>query len=341
MHRNGDPWLRWLIDHDRSISSDTAERVLNKEPLERVRLLKNVPLFVELTGRDLFNISRQLQPVSAKKDTIIIREMDTGDSMYLIKQGTAGIYKEHTRIGVLGANECFGEMAVITQGPRTATITAEEDMELYQLTRHTFYNMLSERTEIALELMKLLSRRLRSMNARIPAADTVAATHQETAAIEALEERNQIHVDPSSEHASNEQIVRRLLTLQRISLFSHCSQQDFLHLAQMVKENVYEAGESICRIGENGDTMFGIIEGQIRVHKGNEALAVLDVGQSFGEMTITDGEPRSANCTAIGRTVLIELTREQVITFCFQRIDVLKGIIRVLAERFQETQHRV
>jgi len=342
LHRNGDPWLRWLIDHARSLSSDMAKRELNDEPLERVRLLKNVPLFGELTGRDLYNISRQLRPVYAKKDTLIIREMDMGDSLYLIKQGTAGIYKQRTRIGELGSKECFGEMAVITQGPRTATIVAEEDMELYQLTRDTFYNMLSERTEIALELMKLLSRRLRSMNARIPANDMVAERQQEIATMGVLEERKHIHtIDPLIEHTRNEQIARRLLALQQISLFSNCSQQDYIHLAQMVKENVYEAGENICRVGENGNTLFGIIEGQIRVHKGNEVLAVLEVGQSFGEMTIIDGEPRSANCTAIGRTVVIELTREQVITFCFQRIDVLKGIIRVLAERFQETHNTV
>jgi len=342
LHQNGDPWLRWLIDHVRSFSSDMAERELNDETLERVRLLKNVPLFVELTGRDLFNISRHLRPVNAKKDALIIREMDMGDSLFLIKQGTAGIYRQDTRIGELGANECFGEMAVITQGPRTATIMAEEDMELFQLTRDTFYNMLSERTEIALELMKLLSRRLRSMNARIPAADKVAETVQEIAPMGVLAEGKPIQViDSLSEHVRNEQIARRLLALQRISLFSHCSQQDFLYLAQMVKENVYEDGENICRVGENGDAMFGIIEGGIQVHKGNEVLAILEVGQSFGEMTIIDGEPRSADCTAIGRTIIIELTREQVITFCFQRIDVLQGIIHVLAERFHDTQNTV
>jgi CRP-like cAMP-binding protein len=87
--------------------------------------------------------------------------------------------------------------------------------------------------------------------------------------------------------------------------------------------------------------MFGILEGQVQVHKGSEVLASLGAGQSFGEMAIIDGEPRSADCKAVTRTLLIELSREQVIAFCFQRIEVLKGIIRVLAERFQQSQNRV
>ncbi|WP_239619273.1 Npt1/Npt2 family nucleotide transporter [Cohnella mopanensis] len=326
-----DPWMRRLIDHVHSPGTE-----LNDESLERVHLLKNVSLFSELPGRDLFHISKQLEPVHATIKTPIITEMDTGDSLYLIKQGTMGIYQRMVKIGELSANECVGEMAVISHGPRSATIIAEEDTELYRLTSQAFYDLLFERTEIALEMMKLLSRRLRSMNARIPVSEvTLAAEHEAAATVELDHDHSQNEVQES-----NETIVRRMLTLQRIGLFAHCSQTDFLHLAHMVKESVYEAGEPICRIGEDGDTLFGIIEGQVQVHKGSESLASLGVGQSFGEMAIIDGEPRSADCKAVTRTVLIQLSREQVIAFCFQRIEVLKGIIRVLAERFQQSRNR-
>lgn len=139
----------------------------------------------------------------------------------------------------------------------------------------------------------------------------------------------------------NESIIRRILVLQKISLFVHCSQEDFIKLAQMVEESIYETGETICSIGEDGHTMYGIIEGNIQVHKGFENLATLGVGQCFGEMAIIDGQPRSADCTASSRTILLELTREQVFTFCFQQMHVLKSLMRVLAERTQDTERLV
>jgi CRP-like cAMP-binding protein len=108
----------------------------------------------------------------------------------------------------------------------------------------------------------------------------------------------------------------------------------------MVEEVVYDSGEAICKTGEDGDTMFGIIEGEVRVHRGSETLAVLGVGQCFGEMAIIDGDPRSADCTAHQRTILLQLTREQVFMFCFQQINVLKNMMRVLAERLNEMQER-
>ncbi|HHY71975.1 MAG TPA: cyclic nucleotide-binding domain-containing protein [Bacillus bacterium] len=338
LYQQGDSWMRRLIEHVRLHDSVQSSK---DEYIERVRLLKNVSLFAELSGRDLFKIAQHLKLVHIKKKTIIIKEMDSGDSLYLIKQGTTGIYKNSTKVAELSENECFGEMAVLTDGPRSATIIAEEDTELYQLTSHAFYDMLFERTEIALELMRLLSRRLRSVNARIAIADKAVITEQEVAIAAVLEDNVMKELETLSEQGKNEKMIRRILMLQRISLFAHCSQKDFLHLAHMVKENVYEAGEQVCRIGEDGDAMFCIIEGQILVHKGGETLTSLGMGESFGEMAIIDGEPRSADCTATSRTIVMELTREQVFTFCFQRIEVLKGIIRVLAERFQGTQDRM
>jgi CRP-like cAMP-binding protein len=68
----------------------------------------------------------------------------------------------------------------------------------------------------------------------------------------------------------------------------------------MVEEVVYDSGEAICKTGEDGDTMFGIIEGEVRVHRGSETLAVLGVGQCFGEMAIIDGGRGSEVCGLYG-----------------------------------------
>ncbi len=95
--------------------------------------------------------------------------------------------------------------------------------------------------------------------------------------------------------------------------------EDFIWLAQMVEEVVYDPGEVICRAGDFGDTMYGIIEGSICVHRGSEEFAVLQEGAFFGKMAIIDSGPRSADCTAKEATVLLQLHRDLVLTFCFQK----------------------
>lgn len=85
----------------------------------------------------------------------------------MIEQGTTGIYRNSIKIDELGAYDYFGEMGVITQRLRSATVIAEQDVVLYELTSSSFYEVIFDRTEIAMELMKLLSGRLRSTNEKI------------------------------------------------------------------------------------------------------------------------------------------------------------------------------
>lgn len=143
-------------------------------------------------------------------------------------------------------------------------------------------------------------------------------------------------LETSDNHNHNQAIIRRVLVLQKIELFAHLSQADFIRLAHLVEEVAYKPGEIICRMDEHGDTMYGIIEGSIRVHRGAEHLAQLGEGQFFGEMAIIDSGPRSADCTAIEHTVLLRLDRHQVFSFCFQHMDALKSMMKVLADRLRE-----
>jgi CRP-like cAMP-binding protein/ATP/ADP translocase/HEAT repeat protein len=322
-----DPWINLNIDDMRATEEEPAQVTL----MRQVQLLKRVTLFAGLTGRDFYNIAQRLQPLLLPKGAEIVRQGENGDSLYLIEQGKAGIYINGSKVNELGAYAYFGEISVITDRVRSATVLAEEDVKLYELTSDAFYEIIFDRTEIAMELMKLLSLRLRSTN------DKVASSQLE-AALEATVAEDTPAIAALADEDRNETMIRRILVLQKISLFAHCSQDDFIRLAQMVEESVYEAGERVCAIGEDGDSMYGIIDGTIQVHKGSEQLAALGVGQCFGEMAIIDGQPRSADCTASSRTILLELTREQVFAFCFQKLHVLKGLMRVLVERTQDTE---
>ncbi|TXK81460.1 Npt1/Npt2 family nucleotide transporter [Paenibacillus sp. N3.4] len=328
----GDEWLRETITYQRQRIAGTMPNAELSAQIERVQLLRNVSLFQGLTRKDLSIIALKLHQVNRDKGSIIIQEGDQGDSLMIIDEGQAGIYRNDQLLVELKRGDCFGEMAILTQGLRTATIRAETDIRLWQLDSSDFYEMMFDQTSIAIEMMKLLSRRLRSELAR--SNETVNANALPDQAFSVV--HNGLSAFKSEVDLTKEDVIlRRILVLQKIDLFAHLAPNDFLWLAHKVEEVAFDQDEAIFRTGDYGDTMYGIIEGSIRVHRGVEEYAVLQEGEFFGEIAIIDSGPRSADCTARKRTVLLELHRDQVFSFCFQNMNVLKSMMRVIAERLK------
>ncbi|MDF2670145.1 MAG: hypothetical protein K0R67_2451, partial [Paenibacillus sp.] len=362
---HGDAWLSTClkaainelpVKKEGALSRETDharnEHLRINKLLEQVQLLRELTLFKGMSGKDLAKIAESLHEVSFMEGESIIREGEQGDSLYLIQQGTAGVIRNEMKIGHLEEGECFGEMSVLTSGLRTATVRAESYIQLWRLDSSELYEMMFNQNEIALEIMRLLSKRLRGAILR-SIQDRTGAGHvnlvaEDTTDIKQLSQvpaqvaaaANQELDQGRQPFTDNEMILRRILVLQKISLFANFSPEDFVKLAKMVDEVRYEQGERICSLGENGDIMHGIIEGSVRVHRDSETIAVLEEGECFGEMAIIDNEPRSADCTAASTSVLLQLSREQVLTFCFGRIDVMKGMLRILAERLKGMQEK-
>lgn len=312
-------------------STEIDERLADH--VSRVRLLRNVSLFQGLSSRDLSVIALRLQKVHKAQGSKIIQEGDPGDSMMILENGRAGVYRNGQLLQQLKRGDCFGEMAILTEGPRTATIIAEDDVLVWRLDSAVFYDMMFDQNSIALEMMKLLSRRLRTALNRSTAEEQeqsgMLLGKAEVAAARSVQET------AGMTQMKDDAILKRILVLQKIGLFRHLSSHDFIWLAQMVDEVEYEQGETVCRTGDFGDAMYGIIEGAITVHRGNERIAELREGEFFGEMALIDSGPRSADCTAACDTVLLRLHRDQVMTYCFQNIDVLRSMMRVIADRLK------
>jgi CRP-like cAMP-binding protein len=96
---------------------------------------------------------------------IIIREKEPGASMFIIQTGQVEIFRQHAgkerQIALLGPGDFFGEMSVLEEIPRTASARALQDSQLLQIDATTFDQMLHQNPEIAVRMMRRLSRRLR------------------------------------------------------------------------------------------------------------------------------------------------------------------------------------
>ena len=95
----------------------------------------------------------------------IFREGDTGDSMFAIKRGKVAIMVGGNIVDVLREEELFGEMALLEHTTRAAAVVALEETELVEVDKAQFYDLVRQNPHFALQLMQLLSERLRNADA--------------------------------------------------------------------------------------------------------------------------------------------------------------------------------
>ena len=135
-------------------------------------LLQNIPLFAGLPEAQLDHIAKMavLRQVPRHK-TIVFVGAKT-DSLFVIVSGSAKVLNRDAEgreviLSMLEAGECFGEMGLIDDSPRSADVVANEACELLVISKADFTRALSENTELCLNIMKSLVLRLREANHKI------------------------------------------------------------------------------------------------------------------------------------------------------------------------------
>jgi CRP-like cAMP-binding protein len=130
--------------------------------------------------------------------------------------------------------------------------------------------------------------------------------------------------------------VEKVLFLKSIDLFSQIPGEDLAQVALIASEEAREASEDIFVEGDVGDALFLVIEGRVRVHRADKAIAELGERECFGEMAILDASPRSATVTALADVTLLKIAREDFEELLTENHAISMGIIKVLTRRLRE-----
>src|SRR5262245_63887563 len=145
-------------------------------------LLTRVGLFAALGRVELAKLAAYLDPVELVAGGEVFRQGETGDSLYVVASGALGVFVASAaggstlRVGTLTSGEAFGEMALFTGEPRSATIRADSPSTILQMPRDRFLALVVREPTISLTIAATLSQRLRSANeARVEHAGFVAA----------------------------------------------------------------------------------------------------------------------------------------------------------------------
>jgi CRP-like cAMP-binding protein len=130
--------------------------------VEKVLFLKSIDLFSQIPGEDLAQVALIATEEAREHGEEIFAEGEAGDALYLVLDGKVRVHRGDRQIAELGERECFGEMAILDASPRSATVTAVQDTNLLKISREDFQEIMSEKPEIALGIIKVLSHRLRN-----------------------------------------------------------------------------------------------------------------------------------------------------------------------------------
>jgi len=114
-----------------------------------IEILKQIPFFAELPNEDLEAIGQKVQMQYFGPDQVIFEEGDYGEEMYIIKRGKVQVVRDFNILATLEDNAFFGEMALVSDEPRNATIKSVEEVEALVLTKPHFRELLENKPSIA------------------------------------------------------------------------------------------------------------------------------------------------------------------------------------------------
>jgi hypothetical protein len=131
-----------------------------------VAALQRVQLFADMDRRQAEQIARLLKLRPFAKGETVIMEGSGGAAFFVIESGEATVTSKGAYLSTLGPGDCFGEIALIDGGPRSATVTAASDLVCYGLTFWEFRPLVEGNGAIGWKLLQALAKRLRAAELR-------------------------------------------------------------------------------------------------------------------------------------------------------------------------------
>jgi CRP/FNR family transcriptional regulator, cyclic AMP receptor protein len=126
----------------------------------KIELLKRVPLFAGCSKKELGEIALVADEIDAAAGKVLTREGDSGREFFVLVDGAADVHRKGRKVRTMDAGDFFGEIALVSSRPRTATVTATAPVRLLVVTDRAFRELMRKMPSIQLKVMTALADRL-------------------------------------------------------------------------------------------------------------------------------------------------------------------------------------
>ena len=128
--------------------------------------LASVPLFSACSRKELERIAPVSDEISVPAGRVLTAQGDLGQECFVVVEGTVTVDRNGTKLATLGPGSCVGELALLDNGPRTATVTAASPLTVLVIQRNAFRELLDQVPSIAIKLLVSVAGRLREVDER-------------------------------------------------------------------------------------------------------------------------------------------------------------------------------
>lgn len=126
----------------------------------KVDLLRAVPLFAECSQKELGRIATIADEIALPEGTTLIEEGRQGREFFVLIDGTVEVRRGDSKVAEMGGGSFFGEIALLTEAPRNATVTATSSTRVLVITGQAFQRVLNETTTIRPKVLAALAERV-------------------------------------------------------------------------------------------------------------------------------------------------------------------------------------
>jgi F420-non-reducing hydrogenase small subunit len=263
--------------------------------------------------------------------SVVFRQGDTGDAMYIIQSGAVEVSEAHEGremvVSVLGKGDFFGEMALFSAERRTATVVAVRPTRLLALTRTTLMEKMRKDPGVALHFVKRLILRIqdarRKLRELVLNDDEILASAMITTGEEAADASAANPIPPAKSSAP-------VLSIQDLAEVWEAGEDS----------QWFETGQRIFNEGDPGDALYVTLSGSVEISQENEdgkfVQRIVQAGEIFGDWALIADAPRSSSATAIERTQLLSIPREKFLGQIQTHPDLAFYIVQDLCSNFQQ-----
>jgi CRP/FNR family transcriptional regulator, cyclic AMP receptor protein len=126
----------------------------------KVKSLARAPLFSELSKDELAQLAKATEDLDVEAGRVLCREGELAQEFFVIIEGEAEVTKNGQHLRTLSDGDFFGEIALIVDIPRTATVTATSPLRFFVLSRQSFWSMLDQMPGVERKILRALARRI-------------------------------------------------------------------------------------------------------------------------------------------------------------------------------------